>query len=62
MTMTELTRWQQYQICKEEGHQPHPIVMDFGNGIYTCERCGVEYCFEPELTEYNVPQEPTDDK
>lgn len=54
--MTERTKYQEYLICKERGHQSSGVVLDSFPPWSVCKNCGTGYRFsEPQLIEINRP-------
>lgn len=54
-----LTRKEQYEICKERGHVPAPILLTSNPPWNVCKHCDTRYRYSfPELIESNVPEQP----
>lgn len=54
--MTERTRYDEYLICKERGHDPLPIVMPTNPPKRKCSRCRTTYWTTTTLHESNAPK------
>ena len=52
-----MSRHEQYQICKQRGHQPEARILASDPPWNVCKHCGTHYRTETKVIERNVPVE-----